>query len=196
MQPTVTPFHHAATGTWSYVVADPATRVAAVIDPVLDYDWKSARTGTQAVDQLIAHCREQGLTVRWILETHAHADHLSSAQYVKQQLGGEVAIGAGITSVQRTRMDRDVWLWWIELVHEDPARDLVLWASDEDFASSDGLELVRRMSEMFGLRVLTTSGLREATAEDERRLAEHVSPWQAVARQLRRKSNGLPSQPD
>ena len=102
MQPTVTPFHHAATGTWSYVVADPATRVAAIIDPVLDYDWKSARTGTQAVDQLIAHCREQGLTVRWILETHAHADHLSSAQYLKQQLGGEVAIGAGITSVQRT----------------------------------------------------------------------------------------------
>jgi len=94
------------------------------------------------------------------------------------------------------RMDRDVWLWWIELVHEDPARDLVLWASDEDFASSDGLELVGRMSETFGLPVLTTSGLRETTAEDERRMAEHVSPWQAVARQLRRKSNGLPSQPD
>jgi hypothetical protein len=94
------------------------------------------------------------------------------------------------------RMDRDVWLWWIELVHQDPARDLVLWASDEDFASSDGLELVGRMSEMFGLPVLTTSGLREATAEDERRMAEHVRPWQAVARQLRRKSNGLPSQHD
>jgi glyoxylase-like metal-dependent hydrolase (beta-lactamase superfamily II) len=100
--PTVTPFHHAATGTWSYVVADPPTGAAAVIDPVLDYDWKSARTGTQAVEQIIAHCRAQGLTVRWILETHAHADHLSSAQYVKQQLGGEVAIGAGIRSVQRT----------------------------------------------------------------------------------------------
>jgi hypothetical protein len=94
------------------------------------------------------------------------------------------------------RMDRDVWLWWIELVHEDPARDLVLWASDGDFASSDGLELVGRMSETFGLPVLSTSGLREATTEDERRLAERVSPWQAVARQLRRKSNGLPSQHD
>lgn len=102
MQPTVTPFHHAATGTWTYVVSDPATRTAAIIDPVLDYDWKSARTGTQAADQLIAHCREQGFTLRWILETHAHADHLSSAQYVKQQLGGEVAIGEGIRSVQRT----------------------------------------------------------------------------------------------
>ena len=102
MHPTVTPFHHAATGTWSYVVSDPATRTAAVIDPVLDYDWKSARTGTQAADQLIAHCRGHGLDVRWILETHAHADHLSSAQYVKRQLGGEVAIGEGIRSVQRT----------------------------------------------------------------------------------------------
>jgi glyoxylase-like metal-dependent hydrolase (beta-lactamase superfamily II) len=102
MQPHVAPFHHAATGTWSYIVTDPATRVTAIIDPVLDYDWKSARTATQAADQLIAHCREHGLDVRWILETHAHADHLSAAQYLKREIGGEVAIGAGITSVQRT----------------------------------------------------------------------------------------------
>ena len=64
MQPHVAPFHHSGTGTWSYVVSDPATRVAAIIDPVLDYDWKSARTATQAADQLIAHCREHGLEVR------------------------------------------------------------------------------------------------------------------------------------
>jgi len=102
MQPTVTPFHHAVTGTWSYVVADPATAEAAIIDPVLDYDWKSARTATAAADELVAHCRAQGLRVRWILESHAHADHLSSAQYLKRELGGQVAIGAGITSVQRT----------------------------------------------------------------------------------------------
>ncbi|MDH4106489.1 MAG: MBL fold metallo-hydrolase [Gammaproteobacteria bacterium] len=102
MQPHVAPFHHAATGTWSYVVADPVTRVAAIIDPVLDYDWKSARTATHAAGQLIAHCREQGLDVRWILETHAHADHLSAAQHLKREIGGEIAIGAGITSVQRT----------------------------------------------------------------------------------------------
>jgi glyoxylase-like metal-dependent hydrolase (beta-lactamase superfamily II) len=102
VHPIVAPFHHAGTGTWSYVVSDPATRVAAIIDPVLDYDWKSATTGTVAADQLVAHCREQVLDVRWILETHAHADHLSAAQYLKQQLGGEVAIGAGILSVQRT----------------------------------------------------------------------------------------------
>jgi glyoxylase-like metal-dependent hydrolase (beta-lactamase superfamily II) len=102
MQPIVTPFHHAGTGTWSYVVADPATAEAAIIDPVLDYDWKSARTATTAADLLVAHCRAHGLRVRWILETHAHADHLSSAQYLKRELGGEVAIGLGIRSVQRT----------------------------------------------------------------------------------------------
>ena len=102
MQPIVTPFHHAGTGTWSYVVADPATSEAAIIDPVLDYDWKSARTATTAADLLVAHCRAHGLRVRWILETHAHADHLSSAQYLKGVLGGEVAIGQDIRSVQRT----------------------------------------------------------------------------------------------
>ena len=73
---------------------------------------------------------------------------------------------------------------------------VVLWASDEDFSGGDGLDLVGRMSETFGLPVLTTSGLREATADDERRTAEHVSPWQAVARRLGRKSVPSPSEPD
>ena len=94
------------------------------------------------------------------------------------------------------RMDRDVWLWWIELVHEDPARDLVLWASDADFASSDGFELVGRMSETFDLPVLTTSGIREATAEDERRLAEPLSPLQEVAGRLTRRGEGSRAQHD
>ncbi len=102
MQPTVAPFHHAATGTWSYVVADPASGAAAIIDPVLDYDARSARTAHGAADQIVAHCRSHALDVRWILETHAHADHLTAAQYLKRQLGGEVAIGGGIRSVQRT----------------------------------------------------------------------------------------------
>jgi glyoxylase-like metal-dependent hydrolase (beta-lactamase superfamily II) len=102
VQPIVTPFHHAATGTWSYVVADPATREAAIIDPVLDYDWKAGRTGTAAPQRIVARCRDDALKVRWILETHAHADHLSSAQYLKGMLGGDVAIGQGIRSVQRT----------------------------------------------------------------------------------------------
>jgi glyoxylase-like metal-dependent hydrolase (beta-lactamase superfamily II) len=102
MRPDVTTFHHAGTGTWSYVVADPATATAAIIDPVLDFDWKSARTGTASVDLVAAHCRDHGLRVRWILETHAHADHLSAAQHLRKILGGQVAIGAGIRSVQQT----------------------------------------------------------------------------------------------
>ncbi len=100
---SVTPFHHALTGTWSYVVADPSTRQAAVIDPVLDYDWtlrpNRQRSPPTASSSTAAR---PGSSVRWILETHAHADHLSAAQYLKQQLGGEVAIGQGIRSVQRT----------------------------------------------------------------------------------------------
>ncbi|HEX5649480.1 MAG TPA: MBL fold metallo-hydrolase [Steroidobacteraceae bacterium] len=102
MSPDVTSFFHAPTGTWTYAVADPATRAAAIIDPVLDFDWRSGRTATTAADEVVAHCRSRSLDVRWILETHAHADHLSAAQHVKARLGGEVAIGRGILDVQRT----------------------------------------------------------------------------------------------
>lgn len=102
MQPTVTPFLHEPTGTWSYVVADPATRAAVIIDPVLDYDWRSGRTGTAAADRIVAHCKESGLAVQWIIETHAHADHLSSAKHLQAQLGGDIAIGSGIRQVQAT----------------------------------------------------------------------------------------------
>ncbi len=100
--PAVTPFFHAPTGTWTYVVADPASRIAAVIDPVLDYDWRSGRTGTKSGDAVAAHCVAEGLRVEWILETHAHADHLSSAPYLQSKLGGRIAIGRGIRSVQST----------------------------------------------------------------------------------------------
>ena len=102
MQPTVTPFFHAPTGTWTYVVSDPASRQAAVIDPVLDYDWRSGRTGTSSADALLDHLEAQGLTLRWILETHAHADHLSCAPYLQSRAGGQIAIGAGIREVQAT----------------------------------------------------------------------------------------------
>src|SRR5512135_54585 len=98
--PSVTPFYHQPSGTWTYVVADPRTRKAAVIDPVLDYDWRSGRTATKSSDVVIAHCRESGLEVQWVLETHAHADHLSSAPYVQERLGGRIAIGQGIRTVQ------------------------------------------------------------------------------------------------
>jgi glyoxylase-like metal-dependent hydrolase (beta-lactamase superfamily II) len=99
---TIQPFFDPATWTVSYVVSDNATRRAAVIDPVLDYDAKSARTSTASAERIVAYVREQGLTLDWILETHAHADHLSSAPYLKEQLGGRVAIGERIRAVQAT----------------------------------------------------------------------------------------------
>jgi glyoxylase-like metal-dependent hydrolase (beta-lactamase superfamily II) len=102
VKPSVTPFFHAPTGTWTYVVADPASRAAAVIDPVLDYDWRSGRTGTKSADTLAAHCASERLEVAWILETHAHADHLSAAPYLETRLGGRIAIGRGILQVQAT----------------------------------------------------------------------------------------------
>lgn len=102
MRPMVTPFRHEPSGTWTYVVADERTRDAVVIDPVLDYDSRSARTGTGSAERVAAHCEKTGLKVQWILETHAHADHISSAPYLKGRLGGGVAIGQGIRKVQAT----------------------------------------------------------------------------------------------
>ncbi|HXW09263.1 MAG TPA: MBL fold metallo-hydrolase [Steroidobacteraceae bacterium] len=102
MHPDVKGFHHAGTGSWTYVIADPRSGAAAIVDPVLDFDWKSVRTATTAADEVVEHCQRQGLDVRWILETHAHADHLSAAQHLKGRLAGEVAIGRGILDVQRT----------------------------------------------------------------------------------------------
>jgi glyoxylase-like metal-dependent hydrolase (beta-lactamase superfamily II) len=98
--PTVTPFFHAPTGTWSYVVAAPQGRQAAVIDPVLDYDWRSARTGTASAQAILDHLEAAGLELAWILETHAHADHLSGAAWLQSQAGGRLAIGRGILQVQ------------------------------------------------------------------------------------------------
>jgi len=102
MQPAVTPFFHPPTGTWTYVVSDPATRQAAVIDSVLDYDWRSGRTGTAAADAVLQHLAAEGLQLRWILETHAHADHLSAAPHLQARAGGRIAIGEGICQVQAT----------------------------------------------------------------------------------------------
>jgi glyoxylase-like metal-dependent hydrolase (beta-lactamase superfamily II) len=95
-------FFDPRTSTVTYVVADPATRRAAVVDPVLDYDFKSGRTSTASADQVMAWVREQNLQLDWILETHAHADHLSAARHIQQQLGGRIAIGEHIREVQAT----------------------------------------------------------------------------------------------
>jgi len=90
------------TWTVSYVIRDDATERAAVIDPVLDYDFKSGHTSTASADRLLAYVRDKGLQVDWILETHAHADHLSGARYVQAQVGGLIAIGENIRTVQAT----------------------------------------------------------------------------------------------
>jgi glyoxylase-like metal-dependent hydrolase (beta-lactamase superfamily II) len=99
-KPEVTAFFDEPTNTVSYVVADPGTGKCALIDSVLDYDQASGRTDHRSADAMVAFVRERGLEVSWILETHVHADHLSAAPYLKQRLGGELAIGRGITVVQ------------------------------------------------------------------------------------------------
>ena len=99
-RPDVTAFFDEATNTVSYVAVDPATRKCALIDSVLDYDPAAGTTDRHSADRMIAFVRERGLTVEWILETHVHADHLSAAPYLKQQVGGRLGIGANITVVQ------------------------------------------------------------------------------------------------
>ena len=99
-QPDVKMFFDEPTFTFSYVVSDPATKKAAIVDSVLNYDPKSGRTSKDGADAIIAWVRDQGLEVQWILETHVHADHLSAAPYLKAQLGGTLAIGSNIKTVQ------------------------------------------------------------------------------------------------
>ena len=105
MTPEVQPFRHESSGTWSYVVADPATRRAAIVDPVLDFDPKSGQATTASAGTIAAFMRERGLTNEWILETHAHADHLSAAPWLQAAVGGRIAIGQGIRAVQKSFRD-------------------------------------------------------------------------------------------
>jgi glyoxylase-like metal-dependent hydrolase (beta-lactamase superfamily II) len=101
-QSRVQAFFDSRTATVSYVVWDTATRSAAVIDPVLDFDFKSGHTDTKAAAQVLDYLRAENLSVQWILETHAHADHLSGARYLQEQVGGRIAIGENIRDVQAT----------------------------------------------------------------------------------------------
>lgn len=98
--PAVRPFFHQDSNTWSYLVSDPATKEALVIDPVLDYDPKSGRTGTSSASKIAEAVAGEDLQLRWILETHAHADHLTAAPWLQAQCGGRVGIGEGIRQVQ------------------------------------------------------------------------------------------------
>lgn len=99
--PDVTGFFDSETNTISYVVADPATKQCAVIDSLLDFDQASGRTKTDSADKLIKFIRENDLTCAWIIDTHVHADHLTAAPYIREQLGGRTAISDKIPVVQR-----------------------------------------------------------------------------------------------
>jgi glyoxylase-like metal-dependent hydrolase (beta-lactamase superfamily II) len=98
--PSVTAFFDDATFTVTYVVADPDSARAAIIDPVLDYDPASGRTSTASADKVARFVGDNGLDVDWILETHVHADHLTAAPYLKEKLGGRIAIGSNVAAVQ------------------------------------------------------------------------------------------------
>ncbi|WP_245004432.1 MBL fold metallo-hydrolase [Paraburkholderia sacchari] len=96
----VEPFFDPVTSTVTYVVHSGRGSACAIVDPVLDYDPKSGRTSTESADRVAAFVREHALSTQWLLETHAHADHLSAAPYLKQQLGGKISIGEHIRDVQ------------------------------------------------------------------------------------------------
>lgn len=101
MSPAIQAFFDEPTNTVSYLVADPATRLAAVIDPVLDYDHRTGKASTRSADAIFKAAADGGFKIDWVLETHAHADHLSGAPYLKLKAGAKVGIGEHIREVQK-----------------------------------------------------------------------------------------------
>ena len=101
MKPDVKAFFHQLSGTWSYVATDTAQRQAIIIDPVLDYDAASGRTATHCAQQILDFINDNKLSIDWILETHAHADHISAAQWLAEKLKAKIGIGQGIQQVQK-----------------------------------------------------------------------------------------------
>ncbi len=99
-RPDVTGFYHEPTGSIAYIVADPASGHAVIIDPVLDYDEKAGRVSTESADELLRIVEDRNYTIDWILDTHPHADHFSAAAYLKESLGAKTAIGAKVVEVQ------------------------------------------------------------------------------------------------
>ena len=106
MQPNIIPFRHEDTSTWTYLVHAPGDEAAVVIDPVLDFDAASGEVEAASAARLLAAAEAANLRIEWILETHAHADHLSAAAWLRERTGAKVAIGAGITGVQQVFKER------------------------------------------------------------------------------------------
>ena len=102
MQPDVLAFFHSPTNTVTYLVWDGETKAAVVIDPVLDFTAASAKVSTDSVHRVLTAARDRGLKLEWVLETHAHADHLSAADHIRKLTGTPIAVGSGIVAVQRT----------------------------------------------------------------------------------------------
>ena len=102
LRPEVLPFLDKQSNTFSYIVKDPDSSSCAVIDSVLDFDYDSGTVSHEGADAIIDHIRNNNLQLEWLIETHAHADHLSAAPYIKEALGGKIAIGEHIDAVQKT----------------------------------------------------------------------------------------------
>ncbi len=144
MNPIVKAFFDPDTFTASFVVSDPASGSAAIIDAVLNFDYAPGRTSTGSADAIIDYLRENALTAQWILETHVHADHLSAAAYLKERLGGKTGIGSRITLIQQT---------FGEFFNEGP--DFKRDGSQFDHLFQDGEQLPLGTLQM---RVLCTPG--------------------------------------
>ena len=141
--PVVQSFFHEPTFTAVHLVHDPASRRAAIIDPVLDFDPKAGRSGTRSIDAVLSAAATAGLAVDWVLETHVHADHLTAAQRVRAKTGARIAIGRRVTEVQRT---------FAPLFN---ARDVVADGSQFDRLLAEGDAL--RLGEI-AVRVMETPG--------------------------------------
>ena len=129
--PEVTGFYEPDTGSVQYVVSDPASKQAAIIDAVWNFDPHNARTSTESADEILAYVRARGLTVEWILDTHPHADHFMAAAYLKDKLGAPQAIGDKVRAIAEL---------WRGLYHLPQAFDLAA-AFDRLFADGDGFKL-------------------------------------------------------
>ena len=101
MSVEITPSYEPESGTWTYLLADPVQSVAAIIDPVWVFDPVSGRVSTQLIDALLNIAQQRNYRIEWVLETHAHADHLSSAGHIREKTGARIAIGRGICAVQK-----------------------------------------------------------------------------------------------